>query len=64
MKKHFGHIVHDNMTSSNICIMGIQEEEESKQGTKNLFEEIMTENSPNLVKEKETQVQNAQRVPN
>ena len=30
----------------------------------NLFEEIMTENFPNLVKEKVTQVQEAQRVPN
>ena len=31
---------------------------------KNLFEEIMTTNSPNLVKEKDTQVQEAERVPN
>ena len=30
----------------------------------NLFEEIMTGNLPNLVKEKDTQVQEAQRVPN
>ena len=30
----------------------------------NLFEEIMTGNFPNLVKEKDTQVQKAQRVPN
>ena len=38
--------------------------EEREQRIKNLFEEIMTENFPNLVKEKDTQVQEAQRVPN
>ena len=38
--------------------------EESGQGIENLFEEIYTENFPNLVKEKDTQVQEAQRVPN
>ena len=37
---------------------------EREQGVKNLSEEIMTENFPNLVKEKNTQVQEAQRVPN
>ena len=36
--------------------------EESEQGIENLFEEIMTKNFPNLVKEKDTQVQEAQRV--
>ena len=38
--------------------------EECVQGIENLFEEIMTENFLNLVKEKVTQVQEAQRVPN
>ena len=37
--------------------MGIAEGEESEQGIENLFEEIMTENFPNLVKKKDTQVQ-------
>ena len=32
--------------------MGIPEGEESEQGIENLFEEIMTENFPNLVKKK------------
>ena len=32
--------------------MGIPEGEESEQGNENLFEEIMTENLPNLVKKK------------
>ena len=54
----------DNMKYNNIHIMGIPEGKESKQGSENLFEEIMTENVPNLVKEKVTQVQEAQRVPN
>ena len=44
--------------------MGIPEGEKSQQGTENLSEEIMTENSPNLVKEKDVQVQESQRVPN
>ena len=41
--------------------MGLTEGEESKQGIQNLFEEIITKNFPNLVKEKETQVHEAQR---
>ena len=44
--------------------MGIPEREESEQGIENLFEEIMTENFHYPVKEKDTQVQEAQRVPN
>ena len=54
----------DNMKCNNIHIVGIPEGEKSKQGINNLFEEIMTENLPNLMKEKDTQVQEAQRVPN
>ena len=44
--------------------MGIPERKENEQGNKNLFEEIMTKNFLNMVKEKHTQVQEAQRVPN
>ena len=44
--------------------MGTPEGEYSKQGVKNLFEEIMTKKFLNLVKEKNTQVQEAQRAPN
>ena len=36
----------------------------SEQGIEYLFEEIMTENFLNLGKEKDTQVQEVQRVPN
>ena len=42
--------------------MGIPEREENEQVIENLFEEIMTKNVPNLVKEKVTQVQEAQRT--
>ena len=50
----------DNMKHKNICIMGIPEGQESEQGIKNLFEEIITQNFLNLVKEKDTQVQEAE----
>ena len=39
------------------------EEEEKEQQIGNLFEKIMKENFPNLVKEIDMQVQEAQRVP-
>ena len=48
------------MKHNNIHIMGIPEGEESEQRIKNLFEEIMTEKFPNLVNEKDTQVQETQ----
>ena len=40
--------------------MGIPEGEESQEGIGNLFEEIITENVPNQVKEKDTHVQEDQ----
>ena len=49
---------------SNIPIIGVPEGEEKVQEIGNLFEKIMKENSPNLVKEIDTQVQEAQRVLN
>ena len=52
------------MKCNNIQIIGVPEGEEREQGIENLFEEIMTEIFPNLVKEKDIQVQEAQRVPN
>ena len=38
--------------------------EEEKQEIENLFEKIMKENFPNLAKEIDIQVQEAQRIPN
>ena len=43
--------------------MGIPKAEEKEQGIESLFEKIMTENFPNLVRGKVMQVQEAQRVP-
>ena len=40
------------------------EEEEEEEETGNLFEKIMEENFPNFMKEKDIQVQEAQRAPN
>ena len=52
------------MKHNNIHIMGIPEGEEKEPSVENVFEQIMTEKFPKLVKEKVTQVQEAQRVPN
>ena len=43
------------MKRNNIHIIQIPEGEEREQRIENLFEEIMTENFPNLMKEKVTQ---------
>ena len=53
----------DNMKRKNICIIGIPEGEEEEQGIENLFEKVMMENFPNLMREKGTQIQETQRVP-
>ena len=49
---------------SNIRIIGVPEGEEKEQEFGNLFEKIMKENFPNVVKETDIQFQEAQRVPN
>ena len=51
----------DNLKRSNIQIIGVPEGEEEDQEIENLFEQIMKENFPNLVKE--INFQEAQRVP-
>ena len=53
----------DNFKLSNIWIIGLPEGEEGEQEIENLFEKIMKENFPNLVKEIDLLVQEAQRVP-
>ncbi|KAK1339272.1 hypothetical protein QTO34_019952 [Cnephaeus nilssonii] len=53
----------DNFKRTNIRIMGVSEEE-SEQDAENLFEEIMNENFPHLMKEIDLQVQEAYRTPN
>ena len=53
----------DNMKRNNIHIIGIPEGEEEQQGIENLFEKVMMENFPNLMREKVTQIQETLRVP-
>ena len=54
----------DIFKHSNIQLIGVPEGEEQEQEIENLFEQIMKENFPNLVKEIDFQeVQKAQRVP-
>ena len=41
----------DNFKHTNVQVLGVPEEEEKEQEIENLFEKIMKENFPNLVKE-------------
>ena len=50
----------DNFKWSNIHILGVPEGEEKEQEIGSLFEKIMKENFPNLVKKIDMQVQEAQ----
>ena len=47
----------DNMKCNNLYIIGIPEREEKEQGTENLFEKVMMEDFPNLMRENKTQIQ-------
>ena len=51
------------MKHNNIRIIGIPEGEEEDQGIENLFEKVMMENFPNLMREKVTQIQESHRLP-
>ena len=51
----------DNLKCSNIRIIGVPEGEQ-QQEIENLFKQIMKENFPNLVKELDMQVQDAQKA--
>ena len=53
----------DNFKHYNIWIIGVLDEEEDQE-MENLFEKIMKENFPDLVREIHMQIQEAQRVPN
>ena len=46
----------DNMKQNNIHIKGTPEGEEEEQRRENLFEKVMMENFPNLMREKVTQM--------
>ena len=75
VKKHGSNIrdLWDNIKQANLRIIGIPEGEEKEKGIKNIFEEIMAENFPNLKKKTNKQtnkkkpdikIQEAQRAPN
>ena len=51
------------MKCNSICIVGMPEGEEEKQGIENLFEKVMTKYFINSMREEFMQVQEAQRVP-
>ena len=54
----------DNIKCTNIRIIGVPEEEEKNKGlTEKIFEEIIVENFPNMVKEIVNQDHEAQRIP-
>ena len=50
----------DNIKCINIQTIGVPEEEEKKKGSEKIFEEIISENFPNMGKEIVNQVQEAQ----
>ena len=52
----------DNIKRNDIIMIGIPEGEEEQQGIENLFEKVMMENFPNVMREKATQIQETQRV--
>ena len=47
----------DNIKCTNIQIIGVSEEEEKEKGSEKIFEEIIVENFPNMVKEIVNQLQ-------
>ncbi|KAF0877299.1 LORF1 protein, partial [Crocuta crocuta] len=55
--------VSDTIKWNNTHIIGIPEEEERGKGTEEVLEQILTENLPNLGKETDTEIQEAQRTP-
>ena len=65
MKKHESNIrdLWVNTKQANLGIIGIPGGEEKEKGIENIFEDIMSENFPNL-KETDTKIQEAQRAPN
>ena len=48
------------MKHTNIHIIGVSEGEETEKETEKIFQEIITENFPNMGKEPLTQIQEAQ----
>ena len=55
--------VSDSLKHNNIYVLGVSELAEGEKGEEGLFEQIIAENFPNLGKEADIQVQEAQRTP-
>ena len=53
----------DNTKHTNICIIGVPEGKEREKVAEKIFEEIITENFPNVGKEVVNQIQEVQKVP-
>ena len=53
----------DSMKQNNICIIGVPEEEEREKGVEGVLEQIIADNFPNLGKETDIEIQEAQRTP-
>ena len=53
----------DSIKWKNIHMIGIQQEEEKEKGVEGVLEQIIAENFPNLEKETNTEMQEAQRTP-
>ena len=54
----------DTIKWANLHIMGILGKEEKEKGIENIFKEIMAKNFPNLKKETDIKIQEAQKTPN
>ena len=54
----------DNVKCHNIRIIGVPEEEDKKKGHEKILEEVIVENFPKMRKERITQVQENQSIPN
>ena len=53
----------DSLKHNNVCMIGIPEEEEREKGAWGVCEQIIGENFPNLGKETDIEIQEAQRTP-
>ena len=55
--------INDSIKCNNNLIIGVPEDKEREKGAENLFEEIISENFSNLVKETNTEIKKVQRTP-
>ena len=55
--------ISDSLKRNNIRIIGVPEEEEREIGVERLCEQIIAENFPNLGKDTDIKIQEAQRTP-